>query len=168
MGRQGRQVTKEKNSEYCLKYRHKNIEACRQKEKERKRRERAIRKVLHPEKHAVFKKKDRERKAAKKQDRIREDEARKKHANENSESSSFKHNSIKSRSLNRADNALPRSPTKKKEIVLGLADRYKLRIQPTRKPGRQRKEMSEEQRKWLVSNLKMCTVHVFNIRVFIV
>ena len=43
--------------------------------------------------------------------------------------SSFKHEAMKHRSLRRAEDALPSSPHKKKEIVTSLAKKYSVRIQ---------------------------------------
>ena len=68
--------------------------------------------------------------------------------------SAFKHGCTKYRSLKRADNALPKSPHKRKEIVSSLATKYQLRIQYTKnKRGRKREDLTEEQKEWLINAL---------------
>ena len=72
-----------------------------------------------------------------------------------SQSSSFKHNCTKIRSLKKAENALPRSPNKKKEIIPSLAPKYQLRIAQIHKKrsGPKCKGLTEEQIQWLVTAL---------------
>ena len=62
-----------------------------------------------------------------------------------SQSSSFKHTCTKICSFKKADNALPLSPNKKKEIISGLASKYQLCIAQIQKkcPGPKYKSLSE-------------------------
>ena len=57
---------KPKNREYCRKYRQKNLEEVRKRDKERKKLKRDNRRFFHRDKYEEYKEKDRERKAAKK------------------------------------------------------------------------------------------------------
>ena len=140
-----------KNREYCRKYRHKNLEELRKRDKERKKLKRDNCKFFHRDKYEEYKEKDRERKAAKKAKTVLTDPPK----TPVSQSSSFKHNCTKIRSLKKADNALPRSPNKKKEIISSLASKYQLRIAQIHKkrPGPKCKGLTEEQIQWLVTAL---------------
>ena len=55
-----------KNREYCRKYRQKDLEEVRKRDKERKKLKRDNRRFFHRDKYEEYKEKDRERKAAKK------------------------------------------------------------------------------------------------------
>ena len=55
-----------KNREYCRKYRQKNLEELRKRDKERKKLKRDNHKFFHRDKYKEYKEKDRERKAAQK------------------------------------------------------------------------------------------------------
>ena len=113
--------------------------------------ERDHRKFFHRGKYEEYKKKDREGKAAEKAKNILNDSPK----TPVSQSSSFRHNCTKIRSLKKADNALPQSPNKKKEIISSLASKYQLRIAQIQKnrPGPKRKGLTEEQIQWLVTAL---------------
>ena len=113
-----------KNRENCRKYRQKNLEEVRKRDKERKKLKRDNRTFFRRDKCKECKEKDRERKAAKKGKGILTDSPK----TSVSQSSPFKHNCIKIRSLKKPDNALPRSPNKKKEILSSLASKYQLLI----------------------------------------
>ena len=66
--------------------------------------------------------------------------------------SSFKHKSTRSRSLKRAENALPKSPGKKREVVQKLVSnvlKVKVPFSSDKKRGRPVKEMSIEEEEWL-------------------
>ena len=102
-----------KNREYCQKYRQKNLEELRKRDKERKKLERDHRKFFQRDKYEEYKKKDRERKAAEKVENIINDSTK----TPIPQSSSFKHKCTKIRSLKKAENALPQSPNKKKGII---------------------------------------------------
>ena len=140
-----------KNREYCRKYRQRNLEELRKRDKERKQLERDHRKFFHGGKYEEYKKKDRERKAAEKAKNILNDSP----ITPVLQPSSFKHNCTKIRSLKKADNALPQSPNKKKEIISSLASKYQLRIAQIQKkrPGPKRTGLTEEQIRWLVAVL---------------
>ena len=71
-----------------------------------------------------------------------------------SPSTSFRHKANKARSLKKAKNALPRSPSERKEVVKELASNF-LRIKFTRrnKPGRKLKELEGHHREWLIGFL---------------
>ena len=62
--------------------------------------------------------------------------------------SSFKHKATKHRSLRRAEDALPSSPRKKKEIVTSLAKKYSVRIQlnEPKKSGRKPITLNDEEK----------------------
>ena len=81
-----------------------------------------------------------------------------------SQSSSFKHNCTKTRSLKKADNALPRSPNKKKETISSLASKYQLRIAQIHKKrsGPKCKGLTEEQIQWLVTALDRLDIAYMN------
>ena len=65
-----------------------------------------------------------------------------------STSSAFKHRSTKSRSIKKVEDALPKSPHKRKEVVSTLAKKNQLRIE-VNKRGRPQKNHTEEQKQWL-------------------
>ena len=113
-----------KNREYCRKYRQKNLEEVRKRDKERKKLKRDNRTFFRRDKYEEYKEKDRERKAAKKAKAFLLIHLKM----PVSQSSPFKHNCIKIRSLKKPDNALPQSPNKKKEILSSLASKYQLLI----------------------------------------
>ena len=71
-----------------------------------------------------------------------------------SPSTSFRHKATKVRSLRKAKNALPRSPSKRKEVVKELASNF-LIMNFTRRnrPGRKLKELEEHHREWLTGFL---------------
>ena len=140
-----------KNREYCQKYRQKNLEELRKRDKERKKLERDHSKFFQRDKYEEYKKKDRERKAAEKVENIINDSTR----TPIPQSSSFKHKCTKIRSLKKAENALPQSSNKKKEIIASLASKYQLRIALIQKkrPGPKRKALTGEQIQWLVAAL---------------
>ena len=140
-----------KNREYCRKYRQKNLEELRKRDKERKKLKRDNRKFFHCDKYEEYKKKDRERKAAQKAKTIITDSPK----TPVSQPSSFQHHCTKIRSLKKADNALPRSPNKKKEIISSLASKYQLRIAQIHKnrAGPKCKGLTEGQSQWLVTAL---------------
>ena len=143
-----------KNPDYCKQYRQKNLEALRKKDKERKKFEREYRKYCEREKYEEHKKKERERKANKKVNECINEFA----AAPVTPSSSFKHKSTKVRSLKKAENALPNSPSKKKEIISSLAAKYQLRVALLqKKPGPKRSELTEDQIEWLVRFLILIT-----------
>ena len=149
-----------KNREYCRKYRQRNLEELRKRDKERKQLERDHRKFFHGGKYEEYKKKDRERKAAEKAKNILNDSP----ITPVLQPSSFKHNCTKIRSLKKADNALPQSPNKKKEIISSLASKYQLRIAQIQKkrPGPKRKGLTEEQIRWLVAVLDRPDISYMN------
>ena len=67
--------------------------------------------------------------------------------------SSFKHKATKHRSLRRAEDVLPSSPRKKKEIVTSLAKKCSVRIQlnEPKKSGRKPITLNDEEKEWIVS-----------------
>ena len=64
----------------------------------------------------------------------------------------FKHHSTKIRSLKKAESALPKSPSKRKEIVKELATN-ELRWKFQSRRGRKRNALNDEQREWLLEFL---------------
>ena len=69
-----------------------------------------------------------------------------------SPSTSFRHKATKTRSLKKAKNFLPRSPSKRKEVIKELASNF-LRIKFTRrnKPWHKLKELEEHHQEWLIA-----------------
>ena len=64
--------------------------------------------------------------------------------------SAFKQVSTRSRSIKRVDNALPKSPHKRTEVVSSIAKKYKLRINLLKNSGgRPHKDLSDKQKQWL-------------------
>ena len=136
--------TKTTNAERCRKYRQAHSDKYKQADALRKKHARAKTKVLDPEKYKFKKEMDKLRK--------REERLRKKLAaavsNETTPcTSSYKHKSIKFRSLKKVENSLPKSPRKKKEIIGHLASKFNLRIQfQSRGRGRKKDELDEERK----------------------
>ena len=74
--------------------------------------------------------------------------------------SSFKHKATKHHSLRRAEDALPSSPRKKKEIVTSLAKKYSARIQlKQKKSGRKPITLNDEEKEWIISFISF--LHAF-------
>jgi len=72
----------------------------------------------------------------------------------NESSSSFKHKQTKYRSLKKADQALPNSPNKRKEIVQNLAKKYEIRINLNESTkGRKATLLTNEEEQWIVNAL---------------
>ena len=121
-----------KNAGYCSKYRNKDIDKICQKGKERKNFERKYVKYCDEKNYEEKNRKDRERKRLAKKSKLEQIDqpspvtTREKTETEGTEAStsSFKHKATKYRSLRRVDDALPKSPRKKKEIVTNLAKKY--------------------------------------------
>lgn len=143
------------NAAYCKKYRENNIDKIRKADKERKKFARDYLKYVEDEKYEEQKRKDRERKRLAKERKLAAEAATA--ANEdqlNESSSSFKHKQTKYRSLKKADQALPNSPNKRKEIVQNLAKKYEIRINlnETTK-GRKATHLTNEEEQWIVNAL---------------
>lgn len=115
--------------------------------------ERDHHKFFQRDKYEEYKVKDREGAAAEKAKIILTDSPRM----PDSQSSSFKRNCTKIRSLKKADNALPQNPNKKKEIISSLAVKFQLRIAQVQKiyPGPKCKELTEVKIRWLVAALNL-------------
>ena len=64
---------------------------------------------------------------------------------------SFRTKQCLSRSIKKAEKTLPFSPTKKKEVINGLAKRYQLRIQYIEKRGLKPYVWTEDKQEWLVN-----------------
>ena len=72
----------------------------------------------------------------------------------NESNSSFKHKQTKYRSLKKADQALPNSPNKRKEIVKNLATKYEIRINLNESTkGRKATLLTNEEEHWIVNAL---------------
>ena len=154
-----RKFVDKKNAQYCRKYREKNKEKYRKNDRERKVRQRMRMKLVNPIKY----------KAKQEQDRIRkrlERSRKRKAANEEEEQdpnidihtgeldTSFTHKAIKNRSLSKAQQALPKSPRKRNEIIGSLVNKFHLRVAfAPKKAGRKRIDLTEEERKWLIEFL---------------
>ena len=66
------------------------------------------------------------------------------------------------RSLSRADLHLPKSPNKKAEIIQRLATKYNLRVDLKENRGRRRKELSDEEKMWLIEFLNRSDISYTN------
>ena len=67
---------------------------------------------------------------------------------------SFTNKAIKSRSLSKAQQALPKSPRKRNEIIGSLVNKFHLRVAfVPKKAGRKRNDLTEEEKKWLIEFL---------------
>ena len=100
---------------YCSKYRNKDTDKIRQKDKERKKFEREHGKFCDEKKQEEKRRKNRERKRLAKKRKLEQiDQLSPTPTREETEAST-------NRSMRRADNALPSIPRKKKEIVTSLA-----------------------------------------------
>ena len=75
-----------------------------------------------------------------------------------SSSSSFTTKQVLSRSVHKAGRSLPISPRKKFEVIESLAKKFKLRINLENKTGRRKKEISEEEDKWIEEFLQRAEV----------
>ena len=150
-----------KNAEYCSKFRNKNIDKIRQKDKERKKFEREYVKCFDKKKYEEKKRKDRDRKRLAKKRKLEQIDqpspapTREEAETEETEAlrSSFKHKATKNRSLKRAEDALTSSPHKKKEIVTSSSRKYSVRIQENepKKSGRKSIALNDEEKEWIVS-----------------
>ena len=69
--------------------------------------------------------------------------------NQTQTSKSFTSKQSLSSSIKKSEKALPFSPRKKKDVISGLAERYKLRIKYVERRGRKAHTLTEEQQKWL-------------------
>ena len=138
-----------KNADYCRAYQKKKAEEYGRKDRARKKFQRDYRKyVSNPAKYEEFKRRDRERKAAKKASELA---TYSKETLSSPPSSSFKHYATKVRSLKKVENALPNSPRKKAEIVTSLASKFNLRIAaPRNKSGKLKQTLTEKQVRSLV------------------
>jgi len=149
------------NREYCKSYREKNKAAYQKNDRERKKFKRDTLKYLEPEKYEVKKKQERERlrlyRLRKKEEARAEKERQALEQQKTPETEglvSFKNIQSFSRSVKRAENALPFSPTKKKEVINGLAKRYQLRIKLAENRGRKAYALNEEQLDWMKETLE--------------
>lgn len=149
---------KSNNAAYCKKYREKNLESIRKKDKERKKFARDYVKYVESEKYEEQKRKDRERKRLAKERKAVEIEA---DTESKLTNSSFKHKQTKYRSLKKADDALPNSPHKRKEIVTNLAKKYEIRInlKEQTKTGRKPTSLTDEEESWIVSDNILILIH---------
>ena len=123
---------KPNNSNYWKRYRNKNIDKIRKRDKDRKQFTREYLKYCDTEKYEEQKRKNRERERLTK-DRSEKETAAAASMDQNQESTStpssaFKHKQTKFHSLKRADKALSNSPHKRNEIVKSLAKKYGIRI----------------------------------------
>ena len=69
--------------------------------------------------------------------------------NQTQTSKSFTSKQSLSSSIKKSEKALPFSPRKKKDVISGLAERYKLRRKYVERRGRKAHTLTEEQQKWL-------------------
>ena len=159
------------NADYCMKYRKTQGEAYKKKDRERKKLERDARKNLGPKKdYEEFKALDRARKEiAKLKKQLAETSPQQTStpapsmecSSTPSSSSSFetpsayKHRATKSRSVNRAEKGLPKSPSKRKEVLSSLARKFNLEgFMPKKsKAGRKPLILNEEEEKWVAEKL---------------
>lgn len=146
-------------AERAKKYRDKHREEVRRRDNLRKKYQRTILKTL-PERNEERLRKQREQKSLYRKKKREEEQQTLRHIPPSTTSAlpitpppSFTQNSTKARSLRKAAAALPKSPSKKVEIVKSLAKKFNLRIQYDNRisPGRPKNELSEEEREWLES-----------------
>ena len=160
-----------KNSDYCKKYRQTHADEYRKKDRERKKLERDSRKNLGPkQQYEEYKALDRARKEiAKLKKQLAETTPQQTStpvpstdsSSVPSTSSSFetpsayKHRATKSRSVNRAEKGLPKSPSKRKEVLTSLSRKFNLEglLPQKRKAGRKPLVLSEEEEKWVAEKL---------------
>ena len=153
---------KAKKSEYNKRHREKNLDKIQAQEKERKSLWRMQLKHRDEEAYEEQKRKDRERKRLKKQSNTESLPSTSQYTTPApiptpksvpTPESAFKHRATKARSFVRAEKALPDTPRRRSEVVVGLAK--KLRIDmgdaPKKKPGRTKVELGVDQKQWLVS-----------------
>ena len=76
--------------------------------------------------------------------------------------SSFSNKQTLHRSLSHADNHLPKSPHKKAEVIEKLVEKYHVKIPFNTKRGRPRKDLNEEEKKWLETFLSRSDVRYYN------
>ena len=73
---------------------------------------------------------------------------------EQNDDSAFSQAHIRSRSIQKVPKTLPKSPRKRKEVISALANKFKLRINPTQsKAGRPKNEWPESEKEWLTTFL---------------
>ena len=146
-----------RNKDYCQKYRTNNKEVYRKRDRERKTVARNYMKFLESEKYECKKKAERERlrlyrlrkKLEKKKPISSSNETTNKES-QSASSSSFTNKQSLSRSLKKAEKALLFSPGKKRDVISGLAEKYKLRIKFVEKRGRKAHVLTEQQQEWLI------------------
>ena len=154
--------TTKTNREYCKEYREKTKDDYRKNDRERKKFKRDCLKYLEPEKYEIKKKQERERlklyRARKKEEAAAEKARKEKEAaaakNTPEGLVSFRTVQSFSRSVKKAEDALPFSPTKRKEVITGLAQRYQLRIKLQESRGRKAFSLTDEQIEWLENTLE--------------
>ena len=111
-------------------------------------------KFLEPEKYECKKKAERDRlrlyRLRKKLEKGKQPPPSKETVEEeNQTSKSFTSKQSLSCSIKKSEKALPFSPRKKKDVISGLAERYKLRIKYVERRGLKAHTLTEEQQKWL-------------------
>ena len=139
-------------AERAKRYREKNKDEVRKRENLRKRNQRVKLKILNPEANKSRLEKERLAKALYRKRKL--EEAKKtKETNTKiaSPMTTFSNTAIKARSLKKAAAALPRSPSKKVEIVQSLAKQFNLKIQYSSKAkvGRPCNDLAEIEINWL-------------------
>ncbi len=132
-----RKLLTEKNKQYCRNYREKNKDKYRQEDRERKVRQRLRMKLLEPAKYKVKQEEDRARKRlerARKKKAVLEEQEQDQDHNANCQpeepNTSFTHWATKNGSLIKAQQALPKSPRKRKKIIGSLVNKFNLQPQP--------------------------------------
>ena len=138
-------------AERCKKYRQKHKEVHREKDALRKRNYRQKMKanpIANEERLRV----QREKKQQYRQ-RVKESIATATAANlvtEQNDDSAFLQAHIRSKSIQKVAETLPKIPRKHKEVISASATKFKLRIKPTQlKAGRPKNEMTESEKEWL-------------------
>ena len=168
------------NSDYCKKYRQTHAEEYKKKDRERKKLERDSRKNLGPkQEYEEYKALDRARKEiAKLKKQLAQTTPQQTStpvpstdsSSISSTSSSFetpsayKHRATKSRSINRAEKGLPKSPSKRKEVLTSLSRKFNLEgfLPQKRKAGRKPLVLSEEEEKFVAEKLDDPSVSITN------
>ena len=162
--RMGKPTSNKANRDYCRRYREKNKDAIKEKERERKKMSRDYEKYLNTEKYQQLLHEDRIRS----REYRRRKKAEASQASQTSSSSQDTSSSATSsqacpasqsafgsrqslfRNVSQAEKNLPNSPRKKSKVLSNLAKRYELRIQYQKKRGPKAKHLISDQEDWLM------------------
>ena len=138
----------EANKEYVKKYREKNAEKYKEEDRKRKKNKLEYMKYVEPKKYEERLKKDRMRKRVarekKKQEEVEANKGQAAGIDDTESTAVFTTKQSLHRSVSKVEKLLPKSPRKKREVIKGLANKYQLRIQLSKK-GRKPNITTEDQ-----------------------